>query len=181
MVTVSGLSGLTKAYRSVLSAAGSLLINGASRWLEALTLPEGAPNTASPTTSDRAAATLTILASFITTLSPLVDLALSRRGEACLAPTTTYLLRRLTRPDAGARMSAGLDLFCTPVQTQQDRGRGRLVGLPLPILISAANHLLGRFPSEFTAAIDEHTGQTRAHGGETGRGGFTPGRGRGRL
>ena len=28
-------SGLTKAYRSVLSAAGSPLINGASRWLEA--------------------------------------------------------------------------------------------------------------------------------------------------
>src|SRR5438270_13667617 len=77
MVTVSGLSGLTNAYKSVLSAAGSLLINGASRWLEALTLPEGAPNTASPTTSDRAAATLTILATFITLLSPLLNLALS--------------------------------------------------------------------------------------------------------
>src|ERR671935_223570 len=39
-VTVSGLSGLTKAYTSVLSADGSLLILGASRWLEA---PTGAP------------------------------------------------------------------------------------------------------------------------------------------
>src|SRR4051794_15968770 len=35
IVTVSGLSGLTKAYRSVLSASGSLLISGASRWLDA--------------------------------------------------------------------------------------------------------------------------------------------------
>src|SRR6266581_7312147 len=32
MVTVSGLSGLTNAYRSVLSATGSLEILGASRW-----------------------------------------------------------------------------------------------------------------------------------------------------
>ena len=32
MVTVSGLSGLVKAYRSVLSATGSLEISGASRW-----------------------------------------------------------------------------------------------------------------------------------------------------
>src|SRR5215207_1959142 len=35
IVTVSCLSGLTKAYRSVLSALGSLLISGASRWLDA--------------------------------------------------------------------------------------------------------------------------------------------------
>lgn len=33
---MSGLSGLLKAYRSVLSAKGSLEINGASRWLEAM-------------------------------------------------------------------------------------------------------------------------------------------------
>ena len=32
IVTVSGLSGLTNAYTSVLSATGSLLISGASRW-----------------------------------------------------------------------------------------------------------------------------------------------------
>src|SRR5262245_45771969 len=35
IVTVLGRSGLTNAYRSVLSAAGSLAISGASRWLEA--------------------------------------------------------------------------------------------------------------------------------------------------
>src|SRR5262245_19255820 len=35
MVTVSGRSGLTNAYRSVLSASGSWLIRGASRWLDA--------------------------------------------------------------------------------------------------------------------------------------------------
>ena len=32
IVTVPGLSGLTKAYTSVLSATGSLEISGASRW-----------------------------------------------------------------------------------------------------------------------------------------------------
>src|SRR5581483_3752922 len=35
MVTVLGRSGLTKAYRSVLSAVGSRLMSGASRWLDA--------------------------------------------------------------------------------------------------------------------------------------------------
>src|SRR4051794_41647061 len=35
IVTVLGASGLTNAYRSVLSACGSAAINGASRWLEA--------------------------------------------------------------------------------------------------------------------------------------------------
>src|SRR5207249_11197024 len=35
MVTVSGRSGLTKAYVSVLSASGSWLMRGASRWLDA--------------------------------------------------------------------------------------------------------------------------------------------------
>jgi hypothetical protein len=35
MVTDVGSSGLRKAYKSVLSASGSLEINGASRWLEA--------------------------------------------------------------------------------------------------------------------------------------------------
>src|SRR5215510_9490583 len=44
MVTVSGLSGLTKAYKSVLSAVGSWLMNGASRWLEASTKDIGNPN-----------------------------------------------------------------------------------------------------------------------------------------
>src|SRR5215471_2793257 len=39
MVTVSGRSGLTNAYRSVLSARGSWLISGASRWLDAKTDP----------------------------------------------------------------------------------------------------------------------------------------------
>src|SRR5262249_39342152 len=35
IVTVSGLSGLTNAYVSVLSAVGSCEIRGASRWLDA--------------------------------------------------------------------------------------------------------------------------------------------------
>src|SRR5436190_13078115 len=36
MVKVLGLSGLRKAYRSVLSAVGSSEISGASRWLDAV-------------------------------------------------------------------------------------------------------------------------------------------------
>src|SRR5256885_14195579 len=36
MVTVDGLSGLTKAYRSVASICGSAATSGASRWLDAL-------------------------------------------------------------------------------------------------------------------------------------------------
>src|SRR5713101_6332971 len=39
MVIVFGLSGLRKAYRSVLSAVGSSEISGASRWLDALLEP----------------------------------------------------------------------------------------------------------------------------------------------
>src|ERR1700757_397277 len=39
IVTVSGLSGLTNAYRSVLSATGSLLISGASRWDDTYATP----------------------------------------------------------------------------------------------------------------------------------------------
>src|SRR5262252_8389157 len=37
IVTVSGRSGLRNAYRSVLSAIGSWLMRGASRWLDATT------------------------------------------------------------------------------------------------------------------------------------------------
>ena len=40
IVTVSGLFGLTNAYRSVLSTAGSSAISGASRWLDAVA-PDG--------------------------------------------------------------------------------------------------------------------------------------------
>src|SRR5437773_8315700 len=39
IVTMFVLSGLTNAYRSVLSARGSWLINGASEWLDALAAP----------------------------------------------------------------------------------------------------------------------------------------------
>src|SRR4029434_6269002 len=50
IVTVSGRSGLTKAYTSVLSAKGSWLISGASRWLDAETpgvrIANGVPATA---------------------------------------------------------------------------------------------------------------------------------------
>src|SRR5215468_4694862 len=57
IVTVSGLSGLTNAYRSVLSAAGSSLINGASRWLEAAALlGPTAPTSAAAATAEAVAA-----------------------------------------------------------------------------------------------------------------------------
>src|SRR5919199_2082636 len=50
IVNVSGLSGLTNAYRSVLSALGSSEINGASRWLDAVAAP-GPPRVAAATRS----------------------------------------------------------------------------------------------------------------------------------
>src|SRR6266481_908252 len=48
MVTVSGRSGLTKAYVSVLSASGSWLMRGASRWLDALALGTGGERSSAP-------------------------------------------------------------------------------------------------------------------------------------
>src|ERR671935_2764083 len=58
IVTVSGLSGLRNAYRSVLSAVGSCEISGASRWLEAAAVdgPEPRTATAIPTAAASAAA-----------------------------------------------------------------------------------------------------------------------------
>src|SRR3954452_6070641 len=58
-VTLSGLSGLTNAYTSVLSARGSPAINGASRWLDAVTAPGPALMMNAPLTSARPAAPAT--------------------------------------------------------------------------------------------------------------------------
>ena len=41
MVTVSGASGLTKAYQSVMSAVRSSAVTGASRWLAPFAVPSG--------------------------------------------------------------------------------------------------------------------------------------------
>src|ERR1700694_6027617 len=54
-VTVFGLSGLTNAYVSVLSATGSWLISGASRWLEAFAPPRVPSAPAAPATSTTSA------------------------------------------------------------------------------------------------------------------------------
>src|SRR6185503_13637317 len=43
IVTLSGVVGLTNAYRSVLSASGSWLMSGASRWLDARSGLRNAP------------------------------------------------------------------------------------------------------------------------------------------
>src|SRR6185436_7245046 len=57
IVTVFGASGLTNAYRSVLSACGSAEISGASRWLDA---PPGVgPRPANTPTAAAAAAPIT--------------------------------------------------------------------------------------------------------------------------
>src|SRR5438067_3282562 len=48
MVTVSGRSGLTKAYVSVLSASGSWLMRGASRWLDALAVGTAGERSSAP-------------------------------------------------------------------------------------------------------------------------------------
>src|SRR5262249_29004709 len=55
IVTVSGLSGLTKAYRSVLSNSGTPAISGASRWLDAPPTP-GRLVAARPATANAATA-----------------------------------------------------------------------------------------------------------------------------
>src|SRR5919199_6704136 len=55
IVTVSGLSGLTNAYRSVLSADGSSEMSGASRWLDAVAAV-GPPPVAARTTASAASA-----------------------------------------------------------------------------------------------------------------------------
>src|SRR5688572_8989111 len=53
-VTASGFAGLTKAYTSVLSASGSWLISGASRWLDAEPAGEMATaSTVAPTIAER--------------------------------------------------------------------------------------------------------------------------------
>src|SRR6476659_4934774 len=56
IVTVSGASGLRHAYVSVLSAAGSAEINGASRWLEAWAVAGLPPRDVSAATSAARAA-----------------------------------------------------------------------------------------------------------------------------
>src|SRR5436190_3262887 len=48
MVTVSGRSGLTKAYVSVLSASGSWLMRGASRWRDALAVGTAGVRSSAP-------------------------------------------------------------------------------------------------------------------------------------
>src|SRR5215472_13983227 len=55
MVTVSGLSGLTNAYTSVLSIAGSAATSGASRWLDATAAPGPNPYRPTPATMPVAA------------------------------------------------------------------------------------------------------------------------------
>src|ERR1700737_1942316 len=56
IVTVSGLSGLRNAYKSVLSALGSCEMSGASRWLDAVAAPGPPARTATVTPSAVAAA-----------------------------------------------------------------------------------------------------------------------------
>ena len=95
IVTVSGLSGLTNAYRSVLSATGSMEINGASRWLDANALP------AARDAMTRAPANAVSLERFLNSSSSSVPEVL------CVRPTTqvrdrspgasTYSRRRMVR------------------------------------------------------------------------------------
>jgi hypothetical protein len=64
IVRLFGSSGLTKAYRSVLSAAGSPAMAGASRWLDARTPPTDV------VAMSRAPATPTTLERVVTLISP---------------------------------------------------------------------------------------------------------------
>src|SRR5713101_2912095 len=72
IVAVSGLSGDTNAYRSVLSAVGSSEISGASRWLEAPAGSAPLPRVATTAPSAaRAAATNRPRTSVLTSATPL--------------------------------------------------------------------------------------------------------------
>src|SRR5919198_1977150 len=74
---VLGSSGLTNAYRSVLSAAGSWLISGASRWLEALAASGPEPRTSATVTAAASPRTTRKARAFLCIPSP--SLGLSRR------------------------------------------------------------------------------------------------------
>src|SRR5438874_13031918 len=61
IVTVSGLSGLTNAYRAVPSICGSAAVSGASRWLDARLGTGARPeNRPAPSASVAAAATIVV-------------------------------------------------------------------------------------------------------------------------
>src|SRR4029077_14499885 len=98
MVTVFGWSGLTNAYRSVLSAVGSWLISGASRWLDAL------PGSIWSTTS---AATAPHKTSFLTPILP--------SNRSAVVATTNERRGWIVRPDgiraANIRRKDGTDRF----------------------------------------------------------------------
>src|SRR5713226_719054 len=63
-VTRSGLRGLTNAYRSVLSARGSWLMSGASRWLDARSVPIDSAASASTSVKSANCFTTSLLALF---------------------------------------------------------------------------------------------------------------------
>src|SRR6187399_3039671 len=89
IVTLDGSSGLTKAYRSVLSAAGSPAICGASRWLEASAPP---PEEATMASAPARAATR----ARVDTGSPLADrLDPPSAGPCCCPLRRVATLRRV--------------------------------------------------------------------------------------
>src|SRR5919109_2751446 len=99
IVTESGRSGLTNAYTSVLSADGSWLIRGASRWLEAWLACGAGP---------RASATVTAAATPRTTRNARVHLCISSPSLGVVAAYSAQAPirfepaadpRRMTRDD----------------------------------------------------------------------------------
>src|ERR1700737_3455832 len=103
-VTVFGLSGLTNAYVSVLSATGSWLISGASRWLEAFAPTRLPSATAAPATS--------------TTSALGRNLRLVRMVPPSSGCSTGAMARATPRTVPGAYLPAPGDAASTPTTSQ---------------------------------------------------------------
>ena len=112
IVTVSGLSGLTNAYTSVLSAVGSSPISGASRWLEA-------PAFDGPSAPVNAAATAAV-----PTAAP--------GARAAQFPSSCFLLSQQgVTAWFGGRVRSGSEK-CASRRASSGRARRRRAGSPCP-------------------------------------------------
>src|SRR4051812_32471962 len=98
-VAVSGLSGLTNAYRSVMSAEGSNAMAGASRWLDA----NAGPASAETATSPAAPAPISLRMDDMGVRPPRWGLVPRRSRRGAGAPGTDAADRRVRPVYAGRR------------------------------------------------------------------------------
>src|SRR5262245_48846127 len=98
IVTVPGRSGLTNAYTSVLSAAGSSPMSGASRWLEAAA-PLGPTAPPSAATTTVAATTIPTARSSTPLFMPFSFLRLTEVGRGSQRAAIRFATFRSVQPD----------------------------------------------------------------------------------